>query len=147
MFKNYLEIKRKHDMKNKRLNELNINYVEDKEISQEYMGDKYLKKENDEILLKERNDLQVYLENQLDINSKLEDTVYKLKMNIKKLERDEEYEIEEYESIPSPPIIKPVQPRKVGRPKKIVIEPPNKPTKPLPPKVIKNVKIVSKNIA
>ena len=60
-------------------------------------------------------------------------------MNIKKLERDE---LENQEIvIPETPVIKPI--KKVGRPKKLVID---QPTKPVPPKVIRNVKIVSKNI-
>ena len=53
--------------------------------------------------MNERNKLQEILENELDVNSKLEDIVYKLQMNIKKIERDSIHESEKEEILPSPP--------------------------------------------
>ena len=61
--------------------------------------------------INERNKLQEILENELDVNSKLEDIVYKLQMNIKKIERnsipplgrDSIHESEKEEILASPP--------------------------------------------
>ena len=93
MFKNYLDSRKKHDMKMKK--SMSIHYPIDfipndndniiVTIPEQHEDDDKVKKE----LENERNELQIYLENQLDINSKLEDTIYELQMNINKLERND----------------------------------------------------------
>ena len=157
MLRNYLEIKAKHEKRNK--NHLPI-YIESSSQIHEHglipaerveIDNDQMKNETDinQNLINERNELQVYLENQLDLNSKLEDTIYKLKMNIKKIERDIDIEISESSSdTPPPPIIhleplkEPIIPKKVGRPKKVLPKP--EPIKPV--KVIENAKIASKKV-
>ncbi len=77
--------------------------------------------------MNERNKLQEILENELDVNSKLEDIVYKLQMNIKKIER-EELCLDKEEIIP------PTPPRVIGF------------AKAPPPRCVKNAKISGKKV-
>ena len=155
MFKNYLDTRKKHDMKMKKLMSIHypIDLIPNNNDNIIVSNETHLpvsnetNEDNDKVkkeLENERNELQIFLENQLDINSKLEDTIYKLQMNIKKLERNDIYEEDDKE--PDKIVIKIDKP--VMKNPKVSIPKPNisipKPKK--PPAVIKNVKIASKKL-